>query len=508
MIKIESITSRWQWFALSIIFWCIMYYCIQGIFYDFGGDSAQYIILGESLSQGKGLRMLNYPGEPLSTYFPPVFPILLWPILYFLGRNFYVLHLFVALLGYASLFFLYRFFLRYSDKRTANLTVALFATNWVFIIYCAKYILSDIAYLFFSSLTLVIASWYIEKTTSLGRMLLLLIALLASYFTRTIGISLFFAVPIALLAKRDKAGLKGMVLIGAVCVAASLAWHWIAAAGKSMQSHASFFFAVDPYAPYKGSILTHPEYLIFRFSEGATRFFSILADGTFFLFFKKSLFFSDLLCAVMLIFMLLGLWSLLRKYPSCPLHYYFVCYLLIIILWRHNEFIEAARYILPIMPFVLFYFLAGFTMAVKFFSKRAAPYFINTCACALFIGNLLSVSVIAANYPATLDALDAPSKRFIAVHQWIEKNLPSDGVILSRKPSITYFYTNHKAVLYPYTPNPDEIWQEAQKYKVSYIVVDEFSRETAKYLLPFLDKYRDSLILKYRTGNTSLLEIK
>jgi len=49
------------WFVLTLFFWVLAIYSIPPEFIDLGGDSAQYIILAESLAQGKSLRMLNYP---------------------------------------------------------------------------------------------------------------------------------------------------------------------------------------------------------------------------------------------------------------------------------------------------------------------------------------------------------------------------------------------------------------------------------------------------------------
>ena len=84
---------------------------------------------------------------------------------------------------------------------------------------------------------------------------------------------------------------------------------------------------------------------------------------------------------------------------------------------------------------------------------------------------------------------------FVVLHQWIKPNLPPGGIIISRKPTITYFYTGHKALVYPYTTEPDEIWQEIGKHNAQYLLVDEFSRETYYYLSPFLYKYKNKLAL-------------
>lgn len=114
-----KLNKSWEWGIVTAIFFIIVIIFIPSEFYDLGGDSAQYMILGEGLSGGTGFRMVNYPGEPFCFYYPPVFPLLLFPLIAFLGRNFYALHFFVALLGYASLWCFYLLFKRYTHRKIA-----------------------------------------------------------------------------------------------------------------------------------------------------------------------------------------------------------------------------------------------------------------------------------------------------------------------------------------------------------------------------------------------------
>ncbi len=158
-----------KWIILSLIFWSIVILNIPHRFLDLGGDSAQYIILAESIAQGKGYKAINYPGEPFFYHYPPVFPLLLSPIVYFFGRNFYLMHILIALLGFLSLLFLYKLFKIYIDKRIAFFTVFLLSTNYIFIIYSGNFILSEIPYVFFSCLALLFAVRYLVKDSWINR---------------------------------------------------------------------------------------------------------------------------------------------------------------------------------------------------------------------------------------------------------------------------------------------------------------------------------------------------
>ena len=57
------------------------------------GDSAEYILLAESLAAGEGFTNQHYPGGPPHTDYPPGFPALLVPILWLFGRNYVALKL-------------------------------------------------------------------------------------------------------------------------------------------------------------------------------------------------------------------------------------------------------------------------------------------------------------------------------------------------------------------------------------------------------------------------------
>lgn len=59
-----------KWIVLSLIFWVFAIANISKEFLDLGGDSAQYIILAESVSNGTGYRAVNSPGEPFFYHYP------------------------------------------------------------------------------------------------------------------------------------------------------------------------------------------------------------------------------------------------------------------------------------------------------------------------------------------------------------------------------------------------------------------------------------------------------
>lgn len=504
------VVKYWKCLALTLVFWFMSYRCIPAGFYDLGGDSAQYIILAESVSKGLGLKLVNYPGEPLSFYFPPVLCFLLAPVIYLFGRNFYLMHLVVASLGFFSLYFFYRLFKRYSDTLTATVCVFFLATNWAFISFSVQSILSDIPYLFFSGLTLLASGRYIrEKTYFNPSAALLLIGLIISYFTRYSGIVLFLAVLTPLFLIRQENRYKKIGLIGGVFLAVFAVWNILELlAARHLISHTQCFFLIDPYAPDKGTVFAHPFALVTRFIGGVNRVFALLADASFFYFVKKVPLLNDLLCGFVLVFVIAGFWIKFREDRSCAFHWYFLCYLALLFMWLFRDFSEGIRYLLPVIPFLLFYFLTGFLKALRFLAARLYPFLLAVFICIFFAFNILNLAAIPESGRINIDSFPPAFKNFVFLHDWININLSGEEVILSRKPPITFLYTNHKSVGYPFTSDIEKIRQEILRSGVSYIIVDEFSKETRDFLLPFLHRYNDKLKLLCRIGDTGLLRVE
>ena len=498
-----------KWILLTVIFWVIALTDMPRDFYDLGGDSAQYIILAESLAQGKGFRALNYPSEPFSAYYPPVFPLFLAPIIYFWGRNFYLMRVLTALLGYVSLFFIYQLFKKYTDKKTAFMLICFFALNWAFILYSTRYILSDIPYLCFSSLALFWSGRYVEKPSLFNREGFWLIAgLVLSYLTRYIGLTLFLGIIIFFLSvKKDALRIKRTIFTAGGFFLIVTVWsgltHLYPAPGPS---HSGQLFLINPYAPDKGSLLINPlRYLPLRFTEGVNYYSALLTDAFCPFLPKKYAFLKDFLGVMIMVSLLWGLWLKFRENRNCVFHYYFLFYFFLIIFW---PFKEGTRLLLPILPFFLFYFLNGLKEIAGFILKRFYRPNLYFLMCVLFIFNIFISMKIIKSFPVSLDKIQAPLKNFISLHGWITDNLSKEGLIISRKPTITYFYTNHQSICYPFTLNPDKIQQELLTYKAKYILVDEFSEETYRYLSPFIHTYKNNLKLLHRIGDTGLFEIK
>ncbi|MBU2436477.1 MAG: glycosyltransferase family 39 protein [Candidatus Omnitrophica bacterium] len=497
---------EWRWIILSLIFWFIVISNIPGEFLDLGGDSAQYIILSESLIKGSGYRAINYPEQPFFYSYPPLFSLLLLPIIYFFGRNFYLMHILIVFLGYLSLLFFYHLFKKYSDSKQAAIATIFLATSKFFIFYSTQHILSDIPYLFCSSLTLLAVSEYLEKDNSLNKEgIFTLIGLLLCYFTRYVGVTLFLGVLVALLLTPHKARFKKISFISIGFLLPFLSWQLAAKIlnPSSATSYANLFLLADPYKPFLGTIFTNPRYLFLRLTRGVSSYYSVIGLSFFFYFIKRWQIFAGAASLISLILLFLGVRFKFRQNKTCVFHYYFLLYIFFIIFWHFYNLGEAMRYVLPILPFMIFYFFTALKKILSYLPQKISFFAFCSLLSALFIFNILALPIEKNTY----QNLSPHLKSFISLHRWMKENLPKGGTIISRKPTVTYLYTNHKAICFPYTSNPEQIWSEVLKNNIEYIIVDEISPETYDYLLPFLYEYKDKFKLLKAIEKTGLFEV-
>jgi 4-amino-4-deoxy-L-arabinose transferase-like glycosyltransferase len=501
------IGKKWSWVILSLLLWIIIFEFIPNGFYDLGGDSAQYIILSEGINQGKWFKAINFPGEPFYFYYPPVFPLLLYPIVRFFGRNFFLMRFLVAMLGYLSLFFLYKLFKEYIDEKIAFFITTVLAINWVFIYYSTGPILSDVPYLFISSFTLLSGSRYLKSGNVLNRQgLLLILGLILSYFTRYIGITLFLGIVTVFLLSAQKDRTRKLSLIGFGFFVAFLLWQLATNLISSPASglHSNQILLVNPYQPFLSNVINHPGYLFVRFIQGANYYYLLIGQSLSFNLLDRWKLLAEIFYFTSFLFIFLGFCLEFRKDKACMFQYYFLLYFILIILW---PFREGVRFVLPILPFLFFYFFSG---AMYIFSSIGRRFFlpgVSFIVCMFFIFNTLNLFYIFKSAPSDFKNIPKEGQNFIDLHNWIKSNLKDSGFIISRKPTITYFYTGHKAFCYPFTLNPHQLWQFVVKNNFKYIIVDEFSQETYYYLTPCLYRYKDRLKFLHSFGNTSIFQV-
>ena len=165
------------------------------------GDNAIYIILGKALATGQGYMNVQGSVPRIESQYPPLFPLLLAPLVRLWGTDGVVqmqaLVACFALASFAVSFFLFR---RWLGSAVLAFAIVLASASSDLVWEFSHKVLTEIPYLFFTLLACWWASDYAAQSRWLTRAgTLAVLAAVAAFMTRTIGLSICAMLPLYLL---------------------------------------------------------------------------------------------------------------------------------------------------------------------------------------------------------------------------------------------------------------------------------------------------------------------
>jgi hypothetical protein len=504
---------------------------IDHILGGWGGDNAFYVLLAKSLISGKGYVEIFTPGIPPHTQYPPLFPLILSPILYLWGYNFLVIHLFIIILGLFSFCIIKKICTTYIDGLSGTFVILLSGTNVLVLAYLQQ-TLSEIPYLLVSALAIYYINTYSREETVLNIPLSLTSLFVAlTYLTRSIGIAMYFACICYFMVRviTDKNRLlflKKGIAVGALSIIPFVLWSArnIALKGNFSDYLASSFFSKDPYTQELGQ-------------AGLTDFLNRIGGNL--TLYKETLstaFINDIQHGIIifpLIVLLISgfLYSLYKRKGIAE--FYILGYMSILLVWPYQD---TDRFIVPIIPFIYLYIIFAVNKGGEFIKSK---YNYNLhIVCILFCTLLLSFNFLSLRGWITLKSINKvfatdgvmreslftkidhvnpgfvtrysspEEKSYVKLSYWLRFNSKNGDIIVGRKPSIAALVSERQVVGYPFTNDGSKMIQYFEKRNVSYIIVDTFSDGTTRYLLPVIKKYpkqfypvkidNSGLIVKFR----------
>src|SRR3989339_1993362 len=204
-----------------MILFCVFAAVVYLVFIDsrppVSEDTPVYILLAKSLVSGTGYTDICFVDAPPHTKYPFIYPLMLAPVVYFFGYNYYLIRLMDVLLAMASVLMVYAVFRKYLDASYAFIICALTAVSAKLLMYSYKMV-SEIPFMLFLLLACYFAQKYEEDENWLGlNGLLLALSLILAYFTRSPGVFLFFGCALYfIIEKRRGVGFKKAMLIAVI----------------------------------------------------------------------------------------------------------------------------------------------------------------------------------------------------------------------------------------------------------------------------------------------------
>lgn len=481
MLWVYSMTdSSFQKFTLSTIM-------LIGLFYFFtiraghhwGGDFSMYIHLAQNIVEGKGPMDTGYIYNPTCAVlgpkvYPPVFPIILSPVIYFFGQNLFAMKLVIILF---FLLFLYTFFLLFKDQviySTLICTVILIGFNPFFWSFKDR-VLSDIPFLFFLYLFfLFIQRFYCFQGTIIQKVFYafgigFLIYLTSS--TRSIGVVLVPTLIIVEILKYKKFPVWS-ILSFVIFILLTLVqqWFW-------------------PYTSnYFDQLILSPKYMIhviFKNMQLYTESLRGIWDNGY------SRFITSLIFIFISSFSLFGY---LKSFKSKITNYMIfpIIYLVLLLLWPPNE---GTRFLIPIIPLYIFFFFIGLDrIGFRKINKKQPQngYFYGFMILLFFIYGAkyskLNFNVIKEG-PYQKEALE--------LYEFISENSVKDDVFIFRSPRILTLFTGRYASCYHLPSSDRDLWDYMTQIKASYIIIGE---KDGDFIKSFIRKYTNNFKKLFNNG--------
>ena len=464
------------------------------------GDNAHYIILAKSLLLGHFSR-LNLPDNPPETVYGFGLPLLLIPPAYFFPPNYGIWRIVPLFFGLLSLLLIFLLFRNGSGSRVGLVVMALAAVNPYLLTY-SHLVLTEVPYLFFSLLTIILVKKYAAHSSWMNFSFLgAILALLMAYFTRTIGLSLFLATVIFLCLGRQfkKAGAISLIFL-----LFGLLWAYRNYRLASPESHnylGQFLMRNPSYAPGLGRANLND--IFFRIQSNI-RFYWYLTGKMI----GGTGLGIPLLWAISGL-TLLGFLSRFRK-KNKLMELYLILYLAILSLW----FWRGSRFLVVVLPFLFWYFLQGVDILFRKIPDRWRLHYgakslqIIVLSLILLVGLRGSYEIVkerSAPYPPQW-------ANYFAVAKWAQENTPPDSLIMGRKANLLYLFSRRKTVVYPFTTDSAKIMSFIDKKRVDYVLVDAFTwtPTTRLYLYPAVKENwrRFGLVVSTGEPKTYLLKVK
>lgn len=462
---------------------------------DLGGDNAQYILLAQSLATGQGYRTINEPGTPPHTYYPPLFPLLLAPVVATVGIRFWALHLVVAACGLLALIWWGRYLQDSGeDDRIAALVVFLIGISPL---WCAAInrILSDVPYTAWLCLALWGASRCARAAAPFGRWWwVTVVGTLALFLTRTIGLVAAAAIVCVWCdprsAEHRRHGRREAIALATIVAAAAVVWWgrgWVV--GAEQPSYLRQYAMRDPYDPALGAITA--EDLLARVVANLGSYGTTLAEvfvwgatgwpqaGRWFL-------------SCMIILAIVVGWVKRAAPPRWGVVEWAVAgHLGAVLLWP--QAFGDARFLVPVVPMLTLYAVGGGRWMRRLAMERLGAAALASTAMMIGLGLLVvvnGVGVVQAVWGLqTGRRYGAIEQEFLDVQRWLREHSRPGDVILSRKPTITALFTGRQAIVYPYTDEAERIMATIERHGVDYVIVDNFSYQTRRYLVPAIRRF-------------------
>ena len=453
-----------------------------------GGDNAGYMILGDALRSGEGYRDLYLPDQPLHAKYPPLFPALLAVLGWIGGLQLFKLAMLACTT--ASVWLTARVGRELVGEAPALFAAGLLALNPTLLEY-GHYVLSEAPFVL-----LVLLSLYGAVRGGRAGDAIAVLCAVGAFATRTAGLTILLAVPIAwIIARRRRAA----GVAAAAALATMLLWglyqRW---AAPEQASYLQELILIDPYDPAAGSVgvgglVARAAANLWAYASRVVPQTVVGAEGPP----------GPLLVLLGIGFSGLALfgWARRARREVGVAELFVLLYAGLIAIWP--DVWTDRRFLLPLIP-LLSLLAVGALAEIGPRLSRWGPAAIVAVAgipCAIWIADRVPGRIECVAAWRAGSGCDAPAfASLYAAAVWAAEHTEPDAIIVNRKPRLFYLLARRRGDVYPYSPEPDAVMAALDAWGTDYVVVDQVSGTTIRYLVPAIREHETRFEPVYQGG--------
>lgn len=507
---------------------------------DRNGDNYNYFVLARNLADGNGYVSDIGPQVEPHLHFPPGYPVFLSLFFRIFPDNTDALKILNGVLLFISLILLFRIIRKTTGKYGVLIafTTCLLCTFNPVLLRWSTIIMSEMLYIAISlGIIAVCVDLDIQKLKERDIKHIMLFALLlilvsASYFVRTMGISLILATILALCIVGLKAFLKDkssksqwiipLIIAGGIVLSfAASKTCWDIRNDKVASGYKSDYLntfmnvtgntgVMENFDQWKSRIGTNFKSFVAYYIPQS---FFAPEDANFTLYFNAEITYKDwILGLLMIAVMVYGIMSM-KKVNWVVLFYIIITFG---VLMLYQEQYAGLRYMVPLIPLMIGAFVIGVVNIVLLLFERILKVknakvngFFCTITAALICYMLIPIFIENNNDNRLRAAIktdlnysdDDPLKPYILASQ-LFRDLPDNMIVSCRKPEIFYFNSNYRhSVPLPSSGTPEEVIEYFKSNKVDCVIIDTMFPTAYKVVMPAVYKYPNMFNLFQIKGN-------
>ncbi|MBI3194882.1 MAG: glycosyltransferase family 39 protein [Ignavibacteriae bacterium] len=500
-------------------------------------DSCQYLLWGNSLAHLQGFVDNTTPEPDKFVNHGPLYSILIAPIELIFPLSVPAVKVWTLFFGISAIILFYFLLLRFFNRTIATVASVFFAFNPILLLYSTE-VLSDVPFVVATLASCIFFFKQQEETEKQNLFyVLLIIGIIAATVLREIGLSLVAVVVLMYALRKDWK--RALIIAGCVAVALGM-WNirnhllvektFFSQTGNSpwvfdhimTSSDTSFLYELlvrywynlNAYSNFLSGLMFYPTFatqqLSTIFSDASWLYqytTQLFETGRYFIFFLfLPTFFLGLISPLQQSNTPLLQNSLTPQHISTRalLLLFIPAYLLILCIFPFNDI----RYMLPLVPFILFFCLMGLKYIVSrftwfdFFKRKV---FAIMLAGVVIIPNAISISEMIRH---NINSNKANALPWNEIGYWIQQNTPEKSVIASPIKDLALFSGGERKVFLMY-PNIEVPRFEfsLRDYQAEYLLSPHSFEDATMFEMNMLESSRFTFEHVYTAGNLHLYKI-